>query len=168
MALKHLLHRSSGALKQVYTALNLTLVYVTLYLDFKFSAITVAEMLILIYKSKCWELIKFWPSDLVHTHTHTHKKANNEWSSHVNFGQKNRGKESVIKLRDKGRSNPCLPDTSWVRLATEPRIYVFGARQSFPYEDFLLSVNCPPSAQRLRDKRPWTSTKKLIVPYEKI
>lgn len=55
MALKHLLHRSSGALKQVYTALNLTLVYVTLYLDFKFSAITVAEMLILIYRSKCWE-----------------------------------------------------------------------------------------------------------------
>ena len=53
MALKHQLHRSSGALKQVYTALNLTLVYVTLYLDFKFSAITVAEMLILIYR--CWE-----------------------------------------------------------------------------------------------------------------
>lgn len=67
---------------------------------------------------------------------------------------KNRGKESVIKLRDKGRSHPCLPDTSWVRLATEPRIYVFGARQSFPYEDFLLSVNCPLCAQRLRDKRP--------------
>lgn len=167
MALKHLLHRSSGALKQVYTALNLTLVYVTLHLDFKFSAITAADILILIYVSKCWEWIKFWPSDLVHTHTHK-KKANNEWSSLVNFGQKNRGKESVIKLRDKGRSNPCLPDTSWVRLATEPRIYVFGARQSFPYEDFLLSVNCPPSAQRLRDKRPWTSTKKLIVPYEKI
>lgn len=164
MALKHLLHRSSGVLKQVYTALNLTLVYVTLYLDFKFSAITVAEMLILIYKSKCWEWIKFWPSDLVHTHTHTKKKANNEWSSLVNFGQKNQG----IKERDKGRSNPCLPDTSWVRLATEPRIYVFGARQSFPYEDFLLSVNCPLCAQRLRDKRPWTSTKKLIVPYEKI
>ena len=55
MALKHLLHRPSGALKQVYTALNLTLVYVTLHLDFKFSVITVAEMLILIYRSKCWE-----------------------------------------------------------------------------------------------------------------
>ena len=59
MAPKHLLHRSSGTLKQVYTALNLTLVYVTLYLDFKFSAVTVAEMLILIYRSKCWDLIKF-------------------------------------------------------------------------------------------------------------
>lgn len=160
MALKHLLHRSSGALKQVYTALNLTLVYVTLYLDFKFSAITVAEMLILIYRSKCWEWIKFWPSDLVHTHTQKPIMNDPRWWTSV---KKNQG-----KLRDKGRSNPCLPDTSWVRLATEPRIYVFGARQSFPYEDFLLSVNCPLCAQRLRDKRPWTSTKKLIVPYEKI